>query len=335
MVDLVTAGSVGITPTGGLAGAVRRGRLTREARIDRRTAREQQQTTFAQGQVLQQAQILNQTARALRQLPPDQRAAAFDSIESQLEPFGIPMGSFSDADVTDDTMLNRVIAQTQGFVGGPEQKLGRVIEGVDEQGNRIFFQSPTTAGAIQVLEGVEPPESEAAITRGIQQQEAAEKKEQRTQQAREQASIVAGSISTAIGQTAQFGTTGFTGSLLSAVPGTPAFDLNQTLEPIRANIGFNKLQQMREASPTGGALGQVSDRENKLLQSVLGSVNQGQTRDQLVKNLRRIDVVFDAIINGPEAGGFSGFVFTKEDFEKVPSGERYINGKTGDVVRKP
>ena len=335
MVGLVTAASVGVPQTGGLADAFFQGRREKEARGDRQTAREQQATTFAQQQALQQAQILNQTARALRQLPVDQRVAAFEAIEAQLEPFGIPIGSFSDGDVTDDATLEQVIAQTQGFVGGQERKLGRVIEGVDEQGNRIFFQSPTTPGAIQVIEGAEPPESEASITRGIQQQEAKEKKELRTQQSREQASIVTSSISTAIQQAGGFTTTGLIGALSSAIPGTPAFDLNQTLEPIRANIGFNKLQQMREASPTGGALGQVSDRENKLLQSVMGSFNQGQSQEQLIRNLRRVQVVFDAIIHGPQRGGFSGFVFDKKDFEKVPSGELYINGKTGDVVRKP
>ena len=80
-------------------------------------------------------------------------------------------------------------------------------------------------------------------------------------------------------------TTGLIGAAASQVAGTPAYDLNQTLESIRANIGFDKLQEMRINSPTGGALGQVSDRENLLLQAVWGSLQQAQSRKQFESNL--------------------------------------------------
>jgi hypothetical protein len=83
------------------------------------------------------------------------------------------------------------------------------------------------------------------------------------------------------------GTTGF-GSIMSVMPGSDAGNLASTLNTIKANIGFDKLQAMREASPTGGALGQVSDRENTLLQSVLGSLDQSQSQDQFVANLQRL-----------------------------------------------
>jgi len=79
--------------------------------------------------------------------------------------------------------------------------------------------------------------------------------------------------------------TGFIGSLSNAVPGTPAYNLARALETIKANIGFNKLQQMRANSPTGGALGQVSDFENRLLAAVQGSLDQGQTAGQLRQHL--------------------------------------------------
>ena len=83
------------------------------------------------------------------------------------------------------------------------------------------------------------------------------------------------------------GTTGL-GSIMSVMPGSDAGNLASTLNTIKANIGFDKLQAMREASPTGGALGQVSDRENTLLQSVLGSLDQSQSQDQFVANLQRL-----------------------------------------------
>jgi len=45
---------------------------------------------------------------------------------------------------------------------------------------------------------------------------------------------------------------------------------------------------MRAASPTGGALGQVAVQELESLQSVLGSLNIGQTKDTLITNLNAV-----------------------------------------------
>lgn len=80
-------------------------------------------------------------------------------------------------------------------------------------------------------------------------------------------------------------------SLANAVYGTPQYDLKATLDTIKANVGFDQLQQMRDNSPTGGALGQVSEQENRLLQSVLGSLDQAQSLDQFVQNLQLLKQV--------------------------------------------
>jgi len=100
--------------------------------------------------------------------------------------------------------------------------------------------------------------------------------------------IVNNDIGRALSFAEKMGTTGIPGSLLKGIPGTPAHDLSNLLDTIKANIGFDKLQAMRAASPTGGALGQVSERENKLLQMVFGSLEQSQTKKQLITNLKRL-----------------------------------------------
>ncbi len=92
-------------------------------------------------------------------------------------------------------------------------------------------------------------------------------------------------------------TTGLGGKILSNIPGTEAHDLYQTLTSIRANMGFAQLQEMRQNSPTGGALGQVSDFENRLLASAWGSVEQSQTPEQLTRNLRRVETLFQDIVH--------------------------------------
>ncbi len=90
--------------------------------------------------------------------------------------------------------------------------------------------------------------------------------------------------------------TGFVGSRVSAIPGTAAHDIASLLDTVRANIGFDRLQQMRAASPTGGALGQVSEMENRLLQSTFGALNQSQTEDQFRRNLNRLKDYYSKIV---------------------------------------
>lgn len=68
-------------------------------------------------------------------------------------------------------------------------------------------------------------------------------------------------------------TTGMGGKIGQYFPGSDANALVTALAPIQANIGFDRLQQMRDASKTGGALGSIAVRELEFLQSVQGSLD--------------------------------------------------------------
>lgn len=81
------------------------------------------------------------------------------------------------------------------------------------------------------------------------------------------------------------------GSYLGKIPGTTAYDVAADLDSIKANIGFNELAEMRANSPTGGALGNVSDNEGRLLQSVLANLQTGQSPEQLKSNLENVKKV--------------------------------------------
>jgi hypothetical protein len=94
---------------------------------------------------------------------------------------------------------------------------------------------------------------------------------------------------------------GVSGALVSNIPGTNRVDAEELKQTIVANIGFDRLQQMREASPTGGALGQVSDRELSTLQAVLGSLSLNQSEKQLLSNLNRLDKVYGGILKKAQA----------------------------------
>ena len=85
-----------------------------------------------------------------------------------------------------------------------------------------------------------------------------------------------------------FFSTGLPGQILQGVGGTDARNLRGDLDRIKANIGFEELNKMRRESPTGGALGQVTERELQFLQSVQGSLDQAQTPEQLERMLNDI-----------------------------------------------
>lgn len=108
-----------------------------------------------------------------------------------------------------------------------------------------------------------------------------------------QAAVVTNTIDEAIGLVSPF-STGY-GVILSNLPNTDARALSNALDTIKANVGFDKLQEMRDNSPTGGALGQVSEMENRLLQAVNGALDPMQA-DQLVRNLQTIKEIYPRLL---------------------------------------
>lgn len=70
------------------------------------------------------------------------------------------------------------------------------------------------------------------------------------------------------------------------IPGSPAHNLKAKLDTILAQTSMGELQKMRDESPTGGALGRVTQQEINLLAAMRGSIEQTQSGDQLEKSLR-------------------------------------------------
>lgn len=149
-----------------------------------------------------------------------------------------------------------------------------MVQGRDEQGNLTYKVVPI-------------PGSKAAAD--VEQAAAAR------EAAREGGIKTAGVVLTNIDEAqrvikeSKLPTSGFVGSYLKKIPGTSATDVSALVNTIRANIGFDKLQAMRDASPTGGALGQVSNQEIDFLQSTLNNLNQEQSQDQFNKQLQILE----------------------------------------------
>ena len=99
--------------------------------------------------------------------------------------------------------------------------------------------------------------------------------------------VMMGTIDRALA-TVDWNNTGLLGWATSSVPGTEAYKLKNFLITIKANIGFDALQAMRDASPGGGALGQVAVQELIALQATLGSLDQAQSPQEIRQVLQDV-----------------------------------------------
>lgn len=83
------------------------------------------------------------------------------------------------------------------------------------------------------------------------------------------------------------GTAGLRGAIPN-VPGTAAADAAALLNTLKSQVAFGVLQDMRNNSKTGGALGNVSDAEGKRLEANLAALEKSQSVEQLRSNLQKI-----------------------------------------------
>lgn len=149
-----------------------------------------------------------------------------------------------------------------------------------------------TTGAIKYAEktGTETAEAD------VKKREGYTKAQSAIRGFEQQANLVTGTIDKATALINKSGSmaTGY-GQSFSGLPNTDSRALNNYLNTIKANVGFDQLQKMRDNSPTGGALGQVSDFENRLLQAVQGALDPLQSK-QLKENLSTIKELYPQVL---------------------------------------
>lgn len=75
-----------------------------------------------------------------------------------------------------------------------------------------------------------------------------------------------------------------------------AANLARVIDTIQANLGFEELKAMKASSPTGGALGSVTERELELLSSTIANLEVGQDPQELLNNLGTVKFYLNKII---------------------------------------
>jgi hypothetical protein len=134
---------------------------------------------------------------------------------------------------------------------------------------------------------------------------------------------------------------------LSYIPGTDAADVSRLVETLQGNIAFKKLAEMKAASPTGGALGAISEKELALLASSAGSIDPALSFFLFKDNIDQIEsgalkakqILEEDIASIEKPQKFTPIQSTpqnaiqiksQEEWKKLKSGQKYIfNGVTG------
>ena len=88
--------------------------------------------------------------------------------------------------------------------------------------------------------------------------------------------------------------------VLQYIPGTDEKTIQGKLEMLVANIGFAEIQKMREQSKSGGALGQVTEKELAFLQAVLNRLSLFDKPEILRENLGIVLESYDESVSSLE-----------------------------------
>lgn len=83
---------------------------------------------------------------------------------------------------------------------------------------------------------------------------------------------------------------------MKLIAGSDAANAEDAIKEIKNKVSIDALQQMRASSPTGGAMGNVSDRDIELLQSALGRLETNRDPQRMVEDLNYITKEYNRIV---------------------------------------
>jgi len=324
----------------------------RQGNVLAQQAGDRAQTTFNQGQQEQNTQLLYQYLTEISQNP-----NAAGKLIPELQQMGIMRSDFDYQSMSPEEIQSKAAQGAQaigkslgmGKAGkGPSSvQEYNFYENLDAKGKETFLKikraqpnakfvdkgdqvevfDPVTAQPITVIEkGLAPKdqpknvEEAATIKADVARKADMVKKRPKAistyQALTRQTKTVNSHIDKALNLIGPF-STGAAG-WFAGMPNSDAGKLRNELDTIRANVGFDKLQNMRDNSPTGGALGQVSELENRLLQAVNGALDPMQS-DQLETNLVAIKELYSQVLEEKKQQMYSDYEYGDAPQELGPS----------------
>jgi hypothetical protein len=96
--------------------------------------------------------------------------------------------------------------------------------------------------------------------------------------------------------------TGSLGRLASNLTESDAAELRRQIDVLKSNATIENLTAMRQASPTGGALGSVTEKEGAMLAAASGAIDPDAGKEQVEKALDNYERTLLRVIHGPKVG---------------------------------
>ena len=227
---------------------------------------------------------------------------------------------------------NTETGQIKAVTGGSSLVMGtppqgyRIVETIDEQGRPSVYMEPIP-GSPQAK--AEAAQTEAALA-GVRN-------------TGEKVSAVTSTIDEALTILEDPSVAGRTGAAIDlagrltggiATAGTPRINLTEKLTTIKANIGFDRLQKMRDESPTGGALGQVAIQELVALQASIASLNPNLKAEDLRFNLNRVKEQYNSTAEAL-ANAYTDEQLIKQGVPELIKYRTRTTTPSGDIVELP
>jgi len=285
---------------------------------------------------------LGSMAQSVKDFAPEgsqERADYVKSLIPQAKKIGIDKGVLDQIvkDGVTDQEIDQLVQQASSLRQQGSSDLSLDVQKVVMPDGSIRMMQTGKKGAGQMV--VNPATGELAIPAPTPAQEKMRvdqiEKQQKYDKARlstiDKTDNVLNAVNEAI-ELSGFSTTGVAGKLSEKFGSESRKELLGKLSTIGANLAFSELAEMRQNSPTGGALGGIALGELELLKSTIASLDPDMGDEALDKNLTFIRGKMKKIRG--LADGTITVVKTKEDVQSLPPGTVFIDFQTGQTGQK-
>lgn len=242
-------------------------------------------------QQAQQAAIAQKQAQA-QQAEAQQKLQALAPILGEKEAYAVVYGGAKPGDVKPDRTTTQKDLEAAGLKPGSPEYRQAIMQSIAKPSTNVNVNSGTKYGNIPpgYMLKETPDGAQMVPIKGSPAEREQQQAQTKAQIKGAIGAVEGDNVDQVINQTlkaADAWTTGVGGALLGTIPGTDARNLQENLKTIEADAAFSSLQNMRDNSPTGGALGQVSERELALLSSARAALSASQSPEQFKQNLKR------------------------------------------------
>lgn len=284
------------------------------------------------------------TMQAIMAAPPSERPAMFQAIFTGGTFHQTPDGGAAPGLSGGQTFETSPPAPPQRGPGsvqvgpGAADRANAVARATEQAKIDATLANAPAVNANDAANAAAKAQAESDVKRGADLREAMPKARLALSSAKTKAANVYRAIDSAIPLVGVW-TAGTVGRPLSTLGGTAAANLRANIDTLEANLAFNELQQMRASSPTGGALGSITEKELELLGSTIASLKQSQSPAQLASNLKfvkqqyaktlaQMEKDFEADYGGGKAQAGTATGFPKAG--AVENGYRFKGGNPAD-----